>query len=563
MLQIIIDYRLDCVAFALMALVAMWTTHEVLRRRYGAQSSLRVWLLLMFTVAGGVMVTEAAGDHERRRLRQMLEGIAPTYAAELERLNHVKIRLDTPQTDPTYLNLVNTEMRWLKANPIVNDIYTFRKSGEDKIVFIVDSETDYDRDGKIEGEREERTAIGEAYEEVTPNMLRALDGITVFDAHPESDRWGTWVSAYAPIRNEEGDVEAAVGVDYDANYWLSAIAAARAMMLGCISVVAIILVSTTSLVAVSRTELAKRKKLQQQLLEASRQAGMAEIATGVLHNVGNVLNSVNVAASTVTEKLRMSKAPSLSKAIALMKEREADLGRFLTEDDKGKQIPAFLQQVSSFLNVERDAMLDEMALLARSIDHIKEIVTAQQTHAKNGGHEEEFLLSDVVDEAIRLDEASLDRHHVNIEKRYQNRASIKGDRHRVQQIVLNLLSNAKKSVVSANTATGLLIVDIQVIDNPASCIAQLRVIDNGVGIATENLPKVFQHGFTTRSDGHGFGLHSSANNARAMGGSLTAASDGPGKGATFTLTLPALSSIRPFHETPDFNSQSVPQGVNV
>jgi signal transduction histidine kinase len=68
------------------------------------------------------------------------------------------------------------------------------------------------------------------------------------------------------------------------------------------------------------------------------------------------------------------------------------------------------------------------------------------------------------------------------------------------------------------------------------------VIDNGEGIAAENLTRIFAHGFTTKKDGHGFGLHSCVLAAREMGGSLLAASDGPGRGAAFTLVLPLQAS---------------------
>src|SRR5438477_1901269 len=117
------------------------------------------------------------------------------------------------------------------------------------------------------------------------------------------------------------------------------------------------------------------KKAQNELLEASRQAGRAEVATGVLHNVGNVLNSVNVASSCLAENLRKSKAASLSKVVALLREHEVDLGAFLTTDAKGKQLPGYLAQLAEHLAGEQSAALKELSQLQKNIEHIKDIVT--------------------------------------------------------------------------------------------------------------------------------------------------------------------------------------------
>src|SRR5260221_11682230 len=124
---------------------------------------------------------------------------------------------------------------------------------------------------------------------------------------------------------------------------------------------------------------------QQKLLETSRLAGMAEVATGVLHNVGNVLNSVNVSAGLVVDKLRRSKVPKLGKAAALLTERNGDLGNFLTHDPNGQKIPGYLTKLSQYLVEENAELLTEVDLLARNIEHIKEVVAVQQSYAKVSG----------------------------------------------------------------------------------------------------------------------------------------------------------------------------------
>src|SRR5690606_1156218 len=153
------------------------------------------------------------------------------------------------------------------------------------------------------------------YEETTPNMLRALDGEECFDDFPVTDRWGTWISAFVPLRDEKGNVEAALGVDYDARSWILSILQVRAGALGMSAVLVAIMISATLLVQVTRAEMHRRMtaekerdQMRHDLLLVSHKAGMAEIASGVLHNIGNALNSVSVSASVLSEKISAGRA---------------------------------------------------------------------------------------------------------------------------------------------------------------------------------------------------------------------------------------------------------------
>ncbi|HZZ44324.1 MAG TPA: ATP-binding protein [Tepidisphaeraceae bacterium] len=273
-------------------------------------------------------------------------------------------------------------------------------------------------------------------------------------------------------------------------------------------------------------------------VELSRQAGMAEVATGVLHNVGNVLNSVNIAAANVAEKVRANKAPALAKAAAMIRDHAADLPSFLADDPRGKQLPAYIEQVALFMAAEQQAVLDELQLLSGNIDHIKQIIAAQQRFAKGRKSLETFDLAAAMDDAIRMNISAFDRHGVEVERAFEDCPAILADKHQVLQIVVNLLSNAKRAVAEKLDGRKLIRVVIEPVEDGGKRYASVRVIDSGVGIDPANLPKIFMHGFTTRQDGHGFGLHTAAIQARHMGGSLAAASDGPGLGAAFTLKLP-------------------------
>ena len=121
---------------------------------------------------------------------------------------------------------------------------------------------------------------------------------------------------------------------------------------------------------------------QQKLMETSRLAGMAEVATGVLHNVGNVLNSVNVSAGIVLDKLRRSKAAKVGQTAELLIGRNGSLAEFLTDDPNGQKLPTFLVKLGQHLVVENAQLLSEVDQLSRNIEHIKEVVAMQQSYAK-------------------------------------------------------------------------------------------------------------------------------------------------------------------------------------
>ena len=284
-----------------------------------------------------------------------------------------------------------------------------------------------------------------------------------------------------------------------------------------------------------------------QLLEASRQSGMAEVATSVLHNVGNVLNSVNVSATVVTDSLRKSKVAGLGRLVGLLREHEHDLGTFISTDPRGRQLPQYLAQLAEHLQADQQASLEELDLLRSHIEHIREIVTMQQTYAKVSVIKELVHVSDLVEDSLRLNLGALTRHGVDLVREFQDLPPMRLEKHKVLQILVNLISNAKYACDDASGDEKHLI--LRVGTHSETGRMYISVKDNGVGIPKENLERIFNHGFTTRASGHGFGLHSSALAAKEMGGSLTVHSDGPGTGATFTLELPLQTETETETET--------------
>jgi two-component system, NtrC family, sensor kinase len=285
------------------------------------------------------------------------------------------------------------------------------------------------------------------------------------------------------------------------------------------------------------------EKIHKQLLEASRRGGMAEIATNVLHNVGNVLNSVNISTGLIVERVKKSRASGLARVVELLAGHAHDLGDFVTHDARGKHVPAHLAKLSEQLMSDQESMVIELELLRRNIEHIKEIVAMQQNYATVGGVKEMINVVDLVEDSMRMNHGALTRHGVAVVRDYEQVPPMNLEKHKILQILVNLVRNAKYACEESGRADKRMTVRVA----NGSGWVKISVLDNGVGIPAEGLTRIFNHGFTTRKEGHGFGLHSGALAAKEMGGSLTAQSDGPGQGAAFTLSLPCPKQENP-HE---------------
>jgi two-component system NtrC family sensor kinase len=278
----------------------------------------------------------------------------------------------------------------------------------------------------------------------------------------------------------------------------------------------------------------KLKDAQTQLVEAARRAGMAEIAAFVLHNVGNVLNHLTVSAARLTELTEAARISHLEKAATLLAEHEDHLAAFLTQDPKGKQLPAYLRLATATLLDQQAALRQESELIGRGLGHVRSIVSTQGRYAGFSVLPELVSPRDLLEDALRMNAEGLESDKVQVVRELEDLPPAMLDRHKIVQILLNLVANAQHALTARDEGRRLVL--RMVLEGPRRLL--YVVADNGTGIPHADLTRIFETGYTTRGRGHGLGLHGSANLAAEMRGSLSAESEGLGQGATFTLRVP-------------------------
>ena len=294
-------------------------------------------------------------------------------------------------------------------------------------------------------------------------------------------------------------------------------------------------------------------EVQQQLVDAAHKSGMAEMATGVLHNIGNILNSVNLASEEIARIAGSSKVKGLVKANDLLVAHREDLAEFITRDGKGSKLPEYYIKLGGILAREIADIASEARSLSEKTNMMKEVIATQQAYARAGFHSEKLALDELTEDAIKIQQASLHKCGVKIHRRYAEIPPCLGQKSKLLQVLTNLIKNAKEAMIDNDLHNKPKLLGIETgLVNPDRCF--IAISDNGCGIDEDQLARIFSHGFTTKRDGHGFGLHSSANAMTEMKGSLKVASPGPQQGATFTLTLPvhgATRGIKPEGEDAD------------
>lgn len=293
----------------------------------------------------------------------------------------------------------------------------------------------------------------------------------------------------------------------------------------------------------------KINELNQKIASTARRAGMAEVATSILHNIGNILNSLNVSISLLQKSISQPYHQRVLKIATMLNQHCGDMIDFLTNDPKGQLIPEYLSALSAQIGEEQQQNTNEIDNVIRNFNHINEIVAMQKSLSGLSSINEKVYIPEVIDSALNMTMSSFKIEPIEIVKQFEQCPMINIDKSKLLQILVNLIQNAKdSSFLNSTNPLKEIKISIKKINNNR---VQILIADNGIGIDPHNIERIFSFGFTTKKEGHGFGLHSSALSAQEMGGSLIAQSNGINHGALFILTLPierTLESKGAFNE---------------
>jgi signal transduction histidine kinase len=277
------------------------------------------------------------------------------------------------------------------------------------------------------------------------------------------------------------------------------------------------------------------RETQSKLMDASREAGRNEVAANILHNVGNVLTSVFVSAKKSTELVCRSRTATLPKVVAMLDENREDLGRFFAEDPRGAKLLDYFPRLVEAIEKDRCEVSSELGSMMKNLDHVEAILGSQQRHLSSKKVVEPHDVGALVDDALAIGAAAFANDGIAVEREVDAMPKVPLDRHKVLEILVNLLANAREALEPRPAGERR----VTVRATRGAKELEIAIEDTGCGIEPGDLDRIFNLGYTTKTGARGFGLHYSACAARELGGRLTASSDGPGRGATFRIALPA------------------------
>lgn len=280
------------------------------------------------------------------------------------------------------------------------------------------------------------------------------------------------------------------------------------------------------------------ESLNLQQYERARELGMAEISSSVLHNVGNVLNSVNVSVDRITETLTRAQMSGIENIAQLLNEHKDDLGDFISKDAKGIYVLDYITQLAETHHKEKNELSTELKGLKKNIILIRDIISTQQDFSRTIELRKMVSIHELIDEALLISGITLIK-EIKVIKNYEKIAPYLFDKVKLLQVIVNLTQNAKHALLEAESKDKIMTVSTSLL-TPKTLL--IEISDTGIGIRSENISRIFNFGFTTKENGHGFGLHTSALAVNHLGGKISVESNGLNQGAKFIIELPLYSS---------------------
>ncbi len=525
--------------FSLLAGMLLALADRLVRRATANGLPWWSWVIAVGLVGGSIPMAESARLNARERIQKMVMGMGPTYVEELKRAGYDQLSMQTRADDPLYLNLINLQVAWLEANPAIADIYTMVKDDQDRVYLLLDSETDYDRNAAYDDEREQRTPIGEEYDEPSHGLFLAFGGEANFEDEIYTDRWGTWISANYPIPGEDGKVHSILGIDFPAEDWIEAQNRASVTVFGYAGLLVTLLAGMASFYALSRQAIAVRELQAKLAIEQAEQFDeLSKAKSAFLANMSHEIRTPLTAILGFADVLT---------------------GPYCDQDER----------------------IANATTIRRNSEHLLAVINDLLDYSKieSGKFTIEKLSCSpfqLVEEAIEMLHVRAKEKDIKLEVQYDLPLpeSIQADPVRLKQIILNLVGNAVKF-----THAGGVTVRVSMHDGGAGKLVQFDVIDTGIGLSREQSSRLFvpfqqaDNSTSRKFGGSGLGLVISRHFAQMMGGDITIASE-KGKGSTFTLeiepgNIASARMIREQHDIPSFRKprdwakELAPKEVNI
>jgi len=277
--------------------------------------------------------------------------------------------------------------------------------------------------------------------------------------------------------------------------------------------------------------LEKLEKSYKKLVEQAHKEGMADIAAGILHNIGNAFSSVNSSVQIMRDLVNKSPVNDLKKANELLEKNIEDIEDFISNNVKGKKLMHFYLKLGLSIKEFRNQMLYHINRLDEKIYSIDDMITAQQSYAGVESIPEKFDLANVLEDVLKVNSEFLDKSNIKVVKKYLDMPQAVIHKGKLFHILTNIIKNAREAMSETKQDSRRLVITLSEDDKGK----YIRIADSGCGIPESIIERIFTYGFTTKKEGQGFGLYSCENYMAEMGGEIWAESEGPGMGAEFIL----------------------------